>query len=46
MIAYDLGKIKQNMQRLIDLGARRFYLSHGKSYDVEIIKKTLETMEV
>lgn len=41
ILGYDLNMIKESMNKLINLGANRFYLSHGKDYDVEIIKKTL-----
>ncbi|MBI9013803.1 MAG: MBL fold metallo-hydrolase [Clostridiales bacterium] len=41
MLGYDMNLIKKSMNQLIDLGANRFYLSHGKDYDVEIIKKAL-----
>ena len=41
MLGYDLNLIKESMEKLIDLGASRFYLSHGKDYEVEVIKDAL-----
>lgn len=41
IVGYDLNLIKESMNKLIDLGANRFYLSHGKDYDVKVIKNAL-----
>jgi len=42
LIGYDLNNIKTSMNKLIELGANRFYLSHGSVYDVEIIRNALK----
>lgn len=41
MIAYDLSMVKKSINKLISLGAKRFYLSHGKDYDVGTIKQII-----
>jgi glyoxylase-like metal-dependent hydrolase (beta-lactamase superfamily II) len=41
MLGYNLESIKSSMNRLIKLGAKRFYLSHGKDYDIMDIQKAL-----
>ncbi len=38
MLATDLGEVKKSMEKLIGLGAKRFYLSHGQSYGLPRIK--------
>ncbi len=42
IIAYDLQKVKQSIEKLLDMGVTRFYLSHGKSYDANVIRKAIE----
>ncbi len=42
ILAYDLDLIKKSMLKLIDMGAKTFYFSHGKSYDVKEIKAVLD----
>ncbi len=43
ILAYDTELIKESMQRLIDLGAKEFFFSHGKSYDAKIIQNCFKT---
>lgn len=43
LLAFDLDQIKKNISMLIDLGVNRFYLSHGKDYDVSVVQKALES---
>lgn len=43
-IAYDLGLVKNSMNDLIDKGAKKFFLSHGRSYDLNIIKESLRNL--
>lgn len=43
-IAYDVKKVKSSILKLIDKGATTFYLSHGKSYDISIIKTVIDSM--
>lgn len=43
-IAYDLGLVKDSMNHLIDKGAKNFFLSHGKSYNLTTIKKSINNL--
>lgn len=42
MLAYDMNLVKKSIKTLIDLGATRFYLSHGRDYDKEVVLRTLD----
>ena len=44
MLAHDLGMIRTGVRMLLDKGATRFYLSHGKSFGREDIVRALETL--
>jgi glyoxylase-like metal-dependent hydrolase (beta-lactamase superfamily II) len=39
--AYDLVTVKKSIQKMIDMGATTFYLSHGKMYSLDDIKIAL-----
>jgi len=42
-LAYDLELVKKSMKKLIDDGAQKFFLSHGESYDLEIIEESINS---
>ncbi len=44
IIAYDLGIVKKSMNELIDMGIEEYYLSHGKSYGVDVIKEAVDRL--
>lgn len=41
MLAYNIYKVRKSIEKLLKLGATKFYLSHGKIYDVSDIKKAI-----
>lgn len=44
IIANDYSIVKKSMERLIRLGAKRFYLSHGKVYHLEEIQVAVKKL--
>jgi len=44
MLAYSIPKIKESIDMLIQMGAKHFYLSHGKDYSLEVIQKALKKL--
>lgn len=44
IVGYDMPRTSKSMQELIQRGAKRFYLSHGKVYDVEQINIALKKL--
>ncbi len=44
MLACDLGMVRTSMRMLLDKGATRFYLSHGKSFGREDIEQALRML--
>jgi len=44
ILAYDLPELKKSMNKLIEEGAKRFYLSHGDAYDKSLIQKVIESI--
>jgi len=41
-IAYDLKRVRHSLEKLLDMGVKTFYLSHGTSYDHVTIKDAIE----
>lgn len=44
ILAYNIDLVKVSMEELMTLGADTFYFSHGKSYNIEQVRKGLSKM--
>lgn len=44
MLAHDLGKIRTSLRMLLDKGATRFYLSHGKAFGRDRVEAALRKL--
>ncbi len=44
MLAHDLDMIRTSLRMLLDKGAVRFYLSHGKSFEREAVEQALRKL--